>query len=174
MICPKRHNSYPLNFNVLLLSCSIICSPALMRPNCVQGQDAVEGVQQTEEKKLQTAMAPAAGVVSGQPSAPSGATPGALPDTANGQSGQRFPELSNVQDSGDKSGRTVPSITIDLDENGNIILRSKDTAALDQLEEMMLRIAPPKRPYVVFTIKNTRASWIVLNLKDYFKSVSRN
>ncbi len=40
---------------------------------------------------------------------------------------------------------------------------------LDQLELLMLRDAPPKRAYDVFQVKNTRASWISLQLEDYFK-----
>ncbi len=72
--------------------------------------------------------------------------------------------------SGNQSSiRKPPPIEISFDENGNLVLNSEDTAALDRLEAMMLQNAPPKRPFVVFTIKNTRASWIVLNLKDYFK-----
>jgi hypothetical protein len=33
----------------------------------------------------------------------------------------------------------------------------------------MLRDAPPKRPYDVFHVKHTRASYIAINLEDYFK-----
>ncbi len=46
---------------------------------------------------------------------------------------------------------------------------SSDTKALDQLENLMLQITPPKRPYHVFKIKNTNALWMKLNLEDFFK-----
>lgn len=63
------------------------------------------------------------------------------------------------------------SVQIDIDAAGNIILRSEDTAALDRLERMMLQFSPPKRPYTVFKIKHASASWMKLNLVDYFKDL---
>ena len=60
-------------------------------------------------------------------------------------------------------------IAIEFDADGNLILKSPDINALNQLEALMLRDTPPKKPYDVFEVKNTRASWIELNLVDYFK-----
>jgi type II secretory pathway component GspD/PulD (secretin) len=65
--------------------------------------------------------------------------------------------------------RKRPAITIEFDQNGNLVLKGDDTKALDKLEELMLQQPPPKKPFTVFEIKHTRASWIVMNLKDYFK-----
>nr|MCU0721340.1 hypothetical protein [Pirellula sp.] len=62
----------------------------------------------------------------------------------------------------------APPISIQFDENGNLIVRGDDPRALDILEEMMIENPPPSRPFTVFQIKHTRASWIVINLKDYF------
>jgi hypothetical protein len=50
-------------------------------------------------------------------------------------------------------------------------LSSPDTAALDQLENLMLQVAPPKRPYQVFHIEHASASWMRLNLEDYFQNM---
>jgi hypothetical protein len=57
--------------------------------------------------------------------------------------------------------------------DGNLVLKSRDIEALNKLESLMLRDAPPKKPYDVFEVKNTRASWIVLNLDDYFKEYKK-
>jgi type II secretory pathway component GspD/PulD (secretin) len=62
-----------------------------------------------------------------------------------------------------------PPIKISVDARGNLVLYSDDPAALDMLEELMNDVAPPKKDYVVFKVKHATASWISLNLKDYFK-----
>lgn len=61
-----------------------------------------------------------------------------------------------------------PPISIQMDDRGNLILRSEDTAALDQLEQWMLDHRPPRREYDVFKVQYARASWVCLNLKEYF------
>ncbi len=59
-------------------------------------------------------------------------------------------------------------IDIIVDDDGNLVLRSNDTDALDSLEELMLKIRPPQREYVVFHLKHARASMITIDLEDYF------
>lgn len=79
---------------------------------------------------------------------------------------------SNAPRSGqlnDRSRSGLPPIEIQFDERGNLVLISDDPEALDRLEQMMIDNAPPSRGYEVFDIKNTRPSWIKLNLEDYFK-----
>lgn len=61
------------------------------------------------------------------------------------------------------------SIKIELDDDGNLVLLGSDTKALDQLEDLMLQVAPPKRPYHVFKIKHQTAGYIQLNLEEYFE-----
>ncbi|QDV46576.1 Bacterial type II/III secretion system short domain protein [Stieleria neptunia] len=60
-------------------------------------------------------------------------------------------------------------IQIQLDEDGNLLLLGANTKALDQLENLMLQVAPPKRPYHVFKIKHQTAGYIQLNLEEYFE-----
>ncbi|MEM6471152.1 MAG: secretin N-terminal domain-containing protein [Planctomycetota bacterium] len=60
-------------------------------------------------------------------------------------------------------------IRIELDSEGNLVLLGKNTEALDRLESLMLRVAPPRRPYEVFKIKYQSAFFIKLNLEDYFE-----
>ncbi|MGB7324745.1 MAG: secretin N-terminal domain-containing protein, partial [Rubripirellula sp.] len=70
-----------------------------------------------------------------------------------------------------KTGSELPAIRIELDANGNLVLVSPDTEALDKLENLMLQVAPPKRPYRVFHIVHASAYWMRLNLEDYFKDL---
>ncbi len=60
-------------------------------------------------------------------------------------------------------------VVISLDEAGNLILQSSDPAALDRLEEIMQANRPPRRPYDIFKVEHARASWIKLNLDEYFE-----
>ena len=61
-------------------------------------------------------------------------------------------------------------IQIGLDPNGNLILSGKNTKALDKLENMMLQVRPPRRPYHVFKIKHQSAGYVRLNLVEYFEN----
>ena len=75
----------------------------------------------------------------------------------------------------EKPGQAEPAkaktpIQIQLDEDGNLVLLSSDTKALDRLENMMLQVAPPKRPYHVFKIKHQSAGYVRLNLVEYFEN----
>jgi type II secretory pathway component GspD/PulD (secretin) len=74
-----------------------------------------------------------------------------------------------VQQSQPNTNLVAPPIRISLDAKGNLVLYSEDAEALDQLETLMRQIEPPKRPYEIFHLKHARASWIRLNLQDYFK-----
>ena len=71
---------------------------------------------------------------------------------------------------GDQSpdGRAGSPIQISVDADGNLVLRSDDTDALDRLETMMIQNSPPKRPYEVFHIKHASALWMKDNLEQYF------
>lgn len=64
-----------------------------------------------------------------------------------------------------------PTIRVELDSQGNLVLISPDTEALDRLENLMLQIKPPKRPYRVFHIEHASSYWMRLNLEDYFKDL---
>ncbi len=67
--------------------------------------------------------------------------------------------------------RTPPPIRIRRGPDGKLILESQDTAALDQLEDLMREAAPPKRDYKVFYLKypTTWAYSVELSLKDFFE-----
>lgn len=63
----------------------------------------------------------------------------------------------------------VEPIRIEVDAAGNLVISSRDTAALDRLEDVMLQFSPPKRAYHTFTTQFTSATWVKLNLEDFFK-----
>ena len=67
--------------------------------------------------------------------------------------------------------RTPPPVRIRRGPDGKLILESQDTAALDQLEDLMRETAPPKRDFKVFYLKypSTWAYSVELSLKDFFE-----
>ncbi len=65
-------------------------------------------------------------------------------------------------------------VTIMVDESGQLIIQSTDTAALDRLEEIMQMNKPPRRPYDVFVVKYARATWVKLNLDEYFEKEKKD
>ncbi len=65
-------------------------------------------------------------------------------------------------------------ITITVDKAGNLVLQSSDPAALDRLEEIMQANRPPRRPYDIFEVEHARATWIKLNLDEYFEKEEDN
>ena len=69
----------------------------------------------------------------------------------------------------DSAQAAPPKITIQVDESGRLILQSADPGALDRLEEMMQMNKPPQRPYDKFFVKYARASWVKINLDEYFE-----
>jgi len=70
--------------------------------------------------------------------------------------------------------RSASPIQIAFDERGNLVLTGDDTEALSRLEQMMITNQPPQRSHEVYYIKNTRPSWIEMNLRDYYKEEKKN
>ncbi len=68
-----------------------------------------------------------------------------------------------------KTSQTSLPIQISFDERGNLVLAGDDTEALSRLEQLMIDNAPPQRSYEVYYIKNSRPTWIEMNLRDYYK-----
>ena len=69
----------------------------------------------------------------------------------------------------EKPSQSGAPIRIEIDSDGKLVLLSRDTKALDQLENMMLQFKPPRRPYTVFKIKHASSFWVKLNLEDFFE-----
>lgn len=66
------------------------------------------------------------------------------------------------------SAAEPPPITISHGPNGELIISSPDTQALDLFEEMVTQLTPNRREYKVFYLKNQIAFWVAGNLEDYF------
>lgn len=83
---------------------------------------------------------------------------------------QQGGETMAAQDDPSASDPNAPSspVRIFLDEGGNLVIQSEDTDALDRLERIMQSNRPPKKPYDIFKVKYARASWVTLNLEEYF------
>lgn len=65
--------------------------------------------------------------------------------------------------------QTPAPIVVSVGPDGRLVISSSDIDALAWFEELATRLAPPAKDYTVFRLKNASASWVVLNLKDYFE-----
>src|SRR6202042_3314499 len=52
--------------------------------------------------------------------------------------------------------------------DGKLVISSRDTKALDQLEEIMTRMAPPRKDFEVFYLQYASASSMRYTLDDFF------
>ena len=91
-------------------------------------------------------------------------------ETTQQTSNSDVPGKSNAPGKSAVAGKSA--VKIRFDEQGNLVLESDDTKALDQLEEWMISNTPPEKEYDVFQIRHARAYWIKLNLEEYFKDDS--
>ena len=66
------------------------------------------------------------------------------------------------------ANREPPPINVSVGANGELIITSPDTDALDLFEEMVNQIAPPRKEYTVFRLKHASAFSVTLNLEEYF------
>ena len=67
-----------------------------------------------------------------------------------------------------RPGASGDPIFISRGADGHLMMTSRDTQALDQLEEMIAKMAPPRKDYAVFYLKYTTASSMKWNLDDFF------
>ncbi len=70
-----------------------------------------------------------------------------------------------------KTGRRRPAapIVVSVGPDGRLVISSNDPEALAMFEEFAARIAPPAKDYQIFHLKSASATWVVLNLEDYFE-----
>jgi len=87
---------------------------------------------------------------------------------------RRVPDMLNAPEArpdtktpGDDSVPGDP-IYITRGADGRLVISSRDTRALDQLEEVLSRIAPPRKDYDVIYLKYTTASSMRYLLDDFF------
>ncbi|HUE15557.1 MAG TPA: secretin N-terminal domain-containing protein, partial [Planctomycetaceae bacterium] len=68
-----------------------------------------------------------------------------------------------------KAGQGDP-IFITRGADGRLVISSRDTQALDALEEMMARLAPPRKDYAVYYLKHADSYAVKINLEEFFQS----
>lgn len=106
--------------------------------------------------------------------------PNVKPNQSDSSEATTRPEINSAQDFDRLFGERLDlaeqenpnagsPVKIELDDDGNLILMSDDVKALDKLENLMLDIQPPRRPYTVFKVRHASATWIVLSLEEYFE-----
>ena len=96
------------------------------------------------------------------------------PQTSAQQAPAEVTENTDPNGSETQNKAKAAPVRIFLDEGGNLVLNSNDTDALDRLEQIMQANKPPKKPYDIFKVKYARASWVSLNLKEYFDKEENN
>ncbi|GIW97178.1 MAG: hypothetical protein KatS3mg111_0511 [Pirellulaceae bacterium] len=87
------------------------------------------------------------------------------PAAAEGQTAAESPPATPSEEI---PQRDVPPVVIAIDEAGRLVLQSADPAALDRLEQLMQVNRPPQRRYDVFKVQHVPATWVVLQLEEYF------
>lgn len=79
-------------------------------------------------------------------------------------------QTSAVAASQQQSNSDAPPVKIAVTPDGRIVVTSDDPIALQQIEDLLGQLMKPTANYKVFRLKYATASWITLNLKDYFKA----
>ena len=62
-----------------------------------------------------------------------------------------------------------PPVRVSISPDGRIVVSSEDPAALDLIEEIAAILAPERKDYHVFKLKNAPVLWVKFNLQDYFE-----
>jgi len=66
-----------------------------------------------------------------------------------------------------------PAVTITRNAEGRLVIMSEDARALDMLEEMIARLAPPRKDYRIFHLEHAWAYDVAYNLETFFKEEGR-
>ncbi len=70
----------------------------------------------------------------------------------------------------DRQPATTPApIVIAVNQDGQLVISSRDVEALDLLETLAAQLAPPRKDYKVYHLRYASATWIELNLEEFFK-----
>jgi type II secretory pathway component GspD/PulD (secretin) len=73
----------------------------------------------------------------------------------------------------DKSGQGEP-IYITRGADGKLVITSRDGEALNALEEIVGRIAPPKKDYAVYYLKHADSYAVKMNLDEFFETEKKD
>ncbi len=84
-----------------------------------------------------------------------------------------LPSAGKVEQPDAKSNQGAP-IYITRGEDGKLVITSRDTAALDRLEEMAGHLAPHRKDYAVYYLKHADAYAVKANLDDFFQTEKKD
>ena len=123
--------------------------------------------QDASDKATRLPLQPGHAVAIARPGSGSGPRPDSLLLTQIAAPGGRA--AGEQQPRAERPDQEPPPITISIAEDGRIVLSCPDPQVLDRMEELLARIAPPAKDYKVFYLENALASWVTLNLEEYFE-----
>jgi type II secretory pathway component GspD/PulD (secretin) len=89
------------------------------------------------------------------------------------QPAEDMPSADKAAQPEQKSIQGAP-IYITRGEDGKLVISSRDTEALDQLEEMAGRLAPRRKDYAVFYLKHADAYGVQANLEIFFQTEKKD
>jgi hypothetical protein len=67
-----------------------------------------------------------------------------------------------------------PPVSLSIGPDGRLIISSQDAEALDQLEQLVMQLAPPRKDYRVFHLTYAGAVGVAMNLEDFFKEEKKD
>ena len=68
-----------------------------------------------------------------------------------------------------KQAQEPPAVNVTVTEDGRIVISSDDPSALNDLEDLLQTLHPPKQEFKYFKLKHVTASRVVVKLEEYFK-----
>jgi type II secretory pathway component GspD/PulD (secretin) len=158
--------------------------PAASRPNAQKAEIRMAGLERgTQLAQADAKSAPADSKTESTPK-PSTATPPRINQERDprrngfrrGRMPRRVPEAVDAPAPEAQSAAKRPAdnsvpgdpIYITRGSDGRLLISSRDTRALDDLEEIMARLAPPRKDYEIFALQFTTAASMRIMLDDFF------
>lgn len=73
-------------------------------------------------------------------------------------------------DSADRTMDHGSPLKFSVTPDGNLIVSSRDAAALAEMEDLMKQLVRPAPKYKIFYLKYATPSWVTINLEEYFEA----
>ena len=78
-------------------------------------------------------------------------------------------QLELPADQPKEQAQETPTVNVTVTEDGQIVISGDDLAALNELEDLVQTLDPPKQEFKYFKLKHVTASRVVDKLEEYFK-----
>ncbi len=138
-------------------------SPAEKSP---QAAPAVKAESDSVQKKAPTAESLDASPA--EPPAEAPAQPAAAPEKKSQEPSVADKPAAPADPTPQVEPGKRPPVSITRGPDGRLVISSEDTKALDQLEQLMAELAPPRQDYEIFRLKVAWAYSVALTLEDIF------